>query len=65
MLHPASSMTKETLLKEGLISPTVYALLNKYGATTTEQRSQVIREACSSRQLAPIECEPLIKRRSR
>ena len=64
LLSPASAMTNEMLLKERLISPTVYELLKSRGATTSEQRYQVIRQACAARQLAPIDCEQLIKRRS-
>ncbi len=64
MLSPASAMTNEMLLKERLISPAVYELLKSHDAATSEQGYQVIRKACAARQLAPIDCEPIIKRRS-
>lgn len=65
LITPASAMTNTTLLQEKLISPAVYELLNSHGATTSEQRFQVIRRACAAGQLAPIDCEPLIRHRLR
>ena len=64
LLSPASATTNEMLLKERLISPAVYELLKKDDATTSEKRYQVIRKACAARQLAPIDCDLIIKRRS-
>ena len=57
-LH-ASSQTNERLLQERLISPAVYELLNRRGATTREQRIEVVQDACAERQLPPSDCEPL------
>ena len=57
-LH-ASAQTNERLLQERLISPAVYELLNRRGATTREQRIEVMQEACAARQLPPSDCEPL------
>ena len=44
------------LLKERLISLPVYELLNSRGATTPEQRIQVISEACRDGLLGPDDC---------
>ena len=49
----------ERLLQERLISPAVYELLNRRGATTREQRIEVVQDACAERQLPPSDCEPL------
>lgn len=57
-------MTNKVLIKQRLISPAVYELLNKHGATNTEKRQHIIGEACAAHQLAPINCEPLIKCRT-
>ena len=57
-LH-AFAQTNERLLQERLISPSVYELLNRRGATTREQRIEVMQEACAARQLPPSDCEPL------
>ena len=65
LVHPVSAMTNEMLLEQRLISPAIYELLNKHGATTPEKRQQIIGEACAARQLAPIHCQPLIKHRTR
>ena len=65
LVHPVSAMTNEMLLEQRLISPAIYELLNKHGATTPEKRQQIIGEACAARQLAPIDCQPLIKHRTR
>ena len=48
-------MTNEMLLEQRLISPAIYELLNKHGATTPEKRQQIIGEACAARQLTPID----------
>ncbi len=53
---PASAQTNEILLQERLISLPVYELLKRHGATTPEQRSQVIAEACRSGVLGPEDC---------
>ena len=57
-LH-ASSQTNERLLQERLISPAVYELLNRRGATTREQRIEVVQDACAEHQLPPSDCESL------
>ncbi len=57
-LH-ASAQTNERLLQERLISPAVYELLNRRGATTRQQRIEVVQDACAERQLPPSDCEPL------
>ena len=64
-LSPVNAVTNEELLKERLISPTVYELLNKNGANTIEQRSDVIRRACSAGQLSPMDCGDGFKPRYR
>ena len=53
---PASAQTNEILLQERLISLPAYELLQQRGATTPEQRSQVIAEACRSGVLGPEDC---------
>ena len=53
---PVTAQTNETLLKERLISLPVYELLNKRGAKTSEQRIQVISEACRDGLLGPDDC---------
>ena len=63
LLYPILAMTNQNLLEERLISPAVYNLLEKNKANTTEQKYNLIRDACANRQLAPIDCEPIIKRR--
>jgi hypothetical protein len=65
LVQPVSAMTNEMLLEQRLISPAIYKLLNKHGATTPEKRQQIIGEACAARQLTPIDCQPLIKHRTR
>ena len=57
------AQTNERLLQERLITPAVYELLNRRGATSREQRIEVMREACTARQLPPSDCEPLSRRR--
>ena len=53
------AQTNERLLQERLISPAVYELLNRRGATTRQQRIEVVQDACAERQLPPSDCEPL------
>ena len=64
-LTPVYAVTNKELLKEKLISPTVYELLNKNGANTVEQRSDIIRRACSAGQLSPMDCGDGFKPRYR
>ena len=61
----ATAYTNEWLLKERLISPAVYELLNRHKATTREQRQEVIQSACNERTLPAIDCEPMGSPRSR
>ena len=64
-MSSVSAATNEELLKERLISPIVYELLNNNGATTVEQRYDLIRRACSAGQLSPIDCGDAFGRRYR
>ena len=57
-LH-ASAQTNERLLQERLISPAMYELLNRRGATTRLKRIEVVQEACAARELPPSDCEPI------
>ena len=57
-LH-TSAQTNERLLQERLISPAVYELLNRRGATTREQRIEVVQDACAEHQLPPSDCKSL------
>ena len=52
----ALAQSNQVLLQERLISPAVYELLMQKGATTVEQRRQVIDAACRSGQLGPSDC---------
>ena len=52
----ALAQSNQVLLQERLISPAVYELLMQKGATTVEQRRQVIEAACRSGQLGPSDC---------
>ena len=52
----ALAQSNQVLLQERLISPAVYELLMQKGATTVEQRRQVIEAACRSGQLGPADC---------
>ena len=52
----ALAQSNQVLLQERLISPAVYELLIQKGATTVEQRRQVIDAACQSGQLGPSDC---------
>ena len=53
---PSAAQTNEALLQERLISPAVFELLLRRGATTPEQRRQVIGEACRAGQLGAGDC---------
>ena len=53
---PVAAQTNQELLRERLISPTVFELLQRRGATTPEQRLQVIGEACRSGRLGVGDC---------
>lgn len=61
--NQAWSQTNQQLLQEGLISPMVFELLERHGAKTPEQRFDVIRAACSARQLPEIDCGTSRRRR--
>ena len=61
--NQALSQTNQQLLQEGLISPMVFELLERHGANTPEQRFDVIRSACSARQLPEIDCGTSRRRR--
>ena len=63
-LH-ASAQTNERLLQERMISPAVYELLNRRGATTREKRIEVLQEACAAGALPPSDCEPISGKRRR
>ena len=54
-----AAQTNQELLRERLISPTVFELLQRRGATTPEQRLQVIGEACRSGELGEADCPQL------
>ena len=56
---PVAAQTNQELLRERLISPTVFELLQRRGATTPEQRLQVIGEACRSGELGEADCPQL------
>ena len=53
---PTAAQTNKALLRDRLISPAVFELLQRHGATTPEQRLQVIREACRSGRLGDGDC---------
>ena len=59
LVWEGAAQTNEDLLRERLISPTVFELLQRRGATTPEQRLQVIGEACRSGQLGEADCPQL------
>ena len=63
LVWASAAQTNEDLLRERLISPTVFELLQRRGATTPEQRLQVISEACRSGQLGEADCPQLRQRR--
>ena len=60
----AFAQTNQQLLQDGLISPAVFELLQRRGAKTPDQRFEVIRQACSARELAPIDCGTSRRRRN-
>ena len=60
----ALAQTNQQLLQDGLISPAVFELLQRRGAKTSDQRFEVIRQACSARELAPIDCGTSRRRRN-
>ena len=59
LVWPSAAQTNQELLRERLISPTVFELLQRRGATTPEQRLQVIGEACRSGELGAADCPQL------
>ena len=59
----AFAQSNQQLLQDGLISPLVFELLERKGAKTPEQRLDVIRQACSARQLPDIDCGTSRRRR--
>ena len=59
LVWPSAAQTNQELLRERLISPTVFELLQRRGATTPEQRLQVIGEACRSGELGEADCPQL------
>ena len=63
LVWASAAQTNEDLLRERLISSTVFELLQRRGATTPEQRLQVIGEACRSGQLGEADCPQLRPRR--
>lgn len=58
MLIPIKTIaqTNEQLLKDGLISPFMFELLNKQGAKTPEARIKLIKELCTKGDLASGDC---------
>ena len=62
---PAVAQTNQELLQERLITPMVYSVLMKRGATTPEQRMEAILEACQSGVLGPNDCNDERDRRRR
>ena len=63
LVWSSTAQTNEVLLQQRLISPTVFELLQQRGATTPEQRLQVIGEACRTGRLTAGDC--LQRRRDR
>ena len=59
----ASAVTNQQLLKQRLITPAVYRLLNSRGANTPIKRWEVIQEACGAGRLSPGECGTSRRRR--
>ena len=59
LVWEGAAQTNEDLLRERLISPTVVELLQRRGATTPEQRLQVVGEACRSGELGEADCPQL------
>ena len=60
---PASALTNQQLLKQRLITPTVYVLLNSRGANTPIKRWEVLQDACGAGRLSPSECGTSKRRR--
>ncbi len=60
---PSAAQTNEALLRERLMSLAVFELLLRRGATTPEQRRQVIGEACRTEQLGAGDCSQQRQRR--
>ena len=54
---PALAQSNEELLQERLITPALYELLTRSGATTPEARTRVIVEACQANHLGPDVCD--------
>lgn len=50
------AQTNEQLLKDGLISPIMFELLNKQGAKTPEARIELIKKLCAKGDLASRDC---------
>lgn len=51
------AQTNEQLLKDGLISPYMFYLLNKQGAKTPEARIELIKKLCATGDLKPVNCD--------
>jgi len=51
------AQTNEQLLKDGLISPYMFNLLNKQGAKTPEARIELIKKLCATGDLKPVNCD--------
>jgi len=51
------AQTNEQLLKDGLISPYLFNLLNKQGAKTPEARIELIKKLCATGDLKPVNCD--------
>jgi hypothetical protein len=49
--------TNEQLLRDGLISPNLYNVLNKNRAYTTESRINLITDLCRKGKLGPSDCD--------
>jgi hypothetical protein len=58
MLIPITTIaqTNQQLLKDGLISPFMFDLLNKHGAKTPEARIELIKKFCAKGDLASGDC---------
>ncbi len=51
------AQTNEQLLKDGLISPYLFNLLNKQGAKTPEARIELIIKLCATGDLESVNCD--------
>ncbi len=51
------AQTNEQLLKDGLISPYMFNLLNKQGAKTPEARIELIKKLCATGDLKSVNCD--------